>query len=94
MTPATAVELAYVLGEQMRCRKLVEALTNAQDVGFSAKEPILLNVMKNSAMTYPELPHLFFRSLFENGALVAVAKIYLNELNRTLSDQFGIVIEE
>jgi hypothetical protein len=95
MTPGQAIELSYVIKERERTAKLCAALEHADDVTLTAPGPMKLTVRGPGGwLTHPELPHMLFRSLHENGSVFLTAKQYLVELDRTLLDQFGIVIEE
>lgn len=93
MSPAQAVELAYLITEHGRTQKLLDALVNAVDCTID-EGAVSLMVNEGGIVTYPELPHMLMREMFERGVLLTSVQYYLKELNAALDDGFHIIIEK
>lgn len=91
MSPANAVELAYLIQEHGRCSRLLEAIKEATDCTIMGDAQLTFST--SGVPVLIPLPHMLVRSMFGSGALTKVVTDYRNSLDARLEEEFGIIIE-
>lgn len=93
MELARGVELAYLVQERIRCQTLLEKISGAVDVTMQTEGLRFTVVPRPGVTEHPELPHFLMRSMFFTGHLAKGLVEFIADLDRRLSEEFGITLE-